>query len=240
MIVRRSSQTGRLKPTFLRVQIESAMIDVEKHSPPAVRAEAERTTSAVAASTPVILVNGIGRRDPKGDAWLIRNISFVLDFGDRLGVVGPSGSGKTVLLRAIALLDPLDAGSIQWQGRPVRGEGVPAYRKHAIYLHQRPALWDGTVEDNLRFPYTLTARAGESFNREHAVELLHELGREPAFLAKSSRELSGGEAQLVALVRAVQLEPVVLLLDEPTASLDAATTQAVEGLLDRWLAARQT
>jgi putative ABC transport system ATP-binding protein len=216
------------------------MIDVEKHSPPAERAEAERTTGAVAASTPVIRVNGIGRRDPKkGDAWLIRSISFILDFGDRLGVVGPSGSGKTVLLRAIALLDPLDAGSIQWQGRPVRGDGVPSYRKQAIYLHQRPALWDGTVEDNLRFPYTLTARVGESFNRERAVELLHELGREPEFLAKSSRDLSGGEAQLVALVRAVQLEPVVLLLDEPTASLDAATTQAVEGLLDRWLAARR-
>ncbi len=142
------------------------MIDVEKHSPPAVRAEPERTTGAVAASTPVIQVNGIGRRDPKGDGWLIRDISFALDFGDRLGVVGPSGSGKTVLMRAIAMLDPLDAGSIQWRGRAVRGEAVPSYRKQVIYLHQRSALWDGSVEDNLRYPYTLKARAGEAFDRE--------------------------------------------------------------------------
>jgi putative ABC transport system ATP-binding protein len=155
-----------------------------------------------------------------------------------LGIVGPSGAGKTVLMRAIALLDPLDAGSIRWQGRAVRGDAVPSYRKQVVYLHQRSALWDGSVEDNLRFPYSLKAHAGESFDRGRVEDLLNDLGRGPAFLAKSSRDLSGGEAQIVALVRALQLDPVVLLLDEPTASLDPETALAVEGLLDRWLTAR--
>ena len=214
------------------------MIDVEKHPPPTVGTEAKPTTGVLATPSPAIQVAGIGRRDPQSDGWLIRDIRFDLNFGDRLGVLGPSGAGKTVLMRAIAMLDPLDAGSIQWQGRAVRGEAVPSYRKQVIYLHQRSALWDGTVEDNLRYPYTLKTHAGEPFDREKSVELLHALGRAPAFLAKSSRDLSGGEAQIVALIRAVQLEPVVLLLDEPTASLDPGTARAVEGLLDRWLTAR--
>jgi putative ABC transport system ATP-binding protein len=214
--------------------------DVVKQTPTTDAAESEAITGVQTTSPPGIQVDGIGRRDPKkSDAWLIGNISFDLNFGDRLGVVGPSGAGKTVLLRAIAMLDALDVGSIRWQGRAIKGEAVPAYRKQVIYLQQRSALWDGTVEDNLRYPYTLKAHTGESFDRERAVELLRDLGREPAFLDKSSRDLSGGESQIVALVRAVQLEPVVLLLDEPTASLDSHTALAVEALLDRWLTARR-
>ena len=69
------------------------------------------------APPPAIEAVGIGRRNPKADGWLIRDVSLTLNLGDRLGVLGPSGAGKTVLLRAMALLDPLDAGSIRWQGR---------------------------------------------------------------------------------------------------------------------------
>jgi putative ABC transport system ATP-binding protein len=182
---------------------------------------------------------GIGRRDRKSgsSAWLIRDVSVSLGFGERLGVLGPSGAGKTVLLRAIALLDPLDEGSIRWDGRVVRGEAVPDYRKRVIYLHQRPALLDGTVEENLRYPFTLRAHRDRAFGPIRAEALLARLGRDPGFLAKSNRDLSGGESQLVGLIRALQLDPAVLLLDEPTASLDPATTGAVEGLLDEWLAA---
>ena len=182
---------------------------------------------------------GIGRRDRKSGsgAWLIRDVCVSLGFGERLGVFGPSGAGKTVLLRAIALLDPLDEGSILWDGRVVRGDSVPEYRKRVIYLQQRPALLDGTVEENLRHPFTLRAHRGRAFDPIRAEALLARLGREPGFLAKVSRDLSGGESQLVGLIRALQLDPAVLLLDEPTASLDPAAAGAVEGLLDEWLAA---
>ena len=183
------------------------------------------------------MVRGIGRRDPKGDDWLIRDVSFVVNLGQRLALLGPTGAGKTVLLRALALLDPLDAGSIHWQGRAVAGDAVPAYRRQVIYLHQRPALLDGSVEENLRHPFTLKAHQGSRFDRARVLGLLEGLGRGAAFLGRSSRDLSGGEAQIVALLRAVQLDPAVLLLDEPTASLDQVTARAVEGLLDGWFAA---
>jgi putative ABC transport system ATP-binding protein len=95
------------------------------------------------------------------------------------------------------------------------------------------------VEDNLRLPFALKAHRGRRFDRERILQLLEGLGRSAAFLDRSSRDLSGGEAQIVALLRAVQLDPALLLLDEPTASLDNVTAQAVEGLLDRWFAAGQ-
>lgn len=141
------------------------------------------------------------------------------------------------MLRALALLDPLDAGSIEWQGRAVSAEATPAYRRQVIYLHQRPALLEGTVEDNLRHPFTLRAHRGGRFDRSRMLGLLDGLGHGAALLDRSSRDLSGGEAQIVALLRAVQLDPAVLLLDEPTAALDQVTGRAVEGLLDGWFAA---
>ena len=115
-----------------------------------------------AGSTTAIEIRGLGRRDPKGDGWLIRSVSLTVNFGERLGVLGPSGAGKTVLLRGMAMLDPLDEGAIRWQGQIVRGDAVPGYRKQVIYLHQRPALTDGTVEDNLRLPFTLKAHAEQA------------------------------------------------------------------------------
>jgi putative ABC transport system ATP-binding protein len=200
-------------------------------------AEARGTAGSETRRPAAVQVTGIGRRDPKGEGWLIRDVSLVVEPGERLAILGNTGAGKTVLLRALALLDPLHAGSIRWRGRVVRGEDVPAYRTQVIYLHQRPALLDGSVEDNLRHPFTLRAHRGRRFDRRPVLELLEGLGRPAAFLAKSSRDLSGGEAQIVALLRAVQLDPAVLLLDEPTASLDPATARAVEGLIDRWFAA---
>jgi putative ABC transport system ATP-binding protein len=186
---------------------------------------------------PVLEVIGAGRRDPRTADWLIRDVSFAVYPGDRLGIVGPSGAGKTVLLRALAMLDALDAGAIRFKGREVRGAAVPSYRNQVIYLHQRPALHEGSVEENLRFPFALKANHARLFDRTRAIELLDSLGRDASFINKSSGDLSGGEAQIVAFVRAVQLEPLMLLLDEPTAALDPKTASALEGELDRWLGA---
>jgi putative ABC transport system ATP-binding protein len=179
-------------------------------------------------------VINIGRRDPRSDGWLIRELSFAVNPGERLGVLGPSGAGKTVLLRALAMLDPLDAGAIRWNGRAIRGDAVPAYRKQVIYLHQRPALFDGTVEDNLRYPFTLKAHHETEFDRGRAIDFLASVGRDAGFLNKSSRDLSGGEGQIVAFARAIQLDPLVLLLDEPTAALDRPTAVGLEAVIDRW------
>ncbi len=160
--------------------------------------------------------------------------SFALGAGERVALVGPSGAGKTLLLRSLALLEEWQAGTLDWCGGPVADADVPRYRSEVIYLHQKPSLGEGTVEQNLREVFQLKVHRHHHFDRAFAAAFLDEVGLGQAFLGKQVRDLSGGEAQLTALLRAVQTGPRVLLLDEPTSALDAARNQALEAWLMRW------
>ena len=168
--------------------------------------------------------------------WLWRGVELSLTAGEQLTLRGPSGSGKTLLLRVLAGLDDPQEGRVVFKGRPLNDWDIPAYRSEVSYLHQRPALFEGTVETNLRRPFSLNAHKGKTFDRARVLELLSKLGRDERFLELDADTLSGGEGQLVALVRALQLEPGVLLLDEATASLDPETVSRVEALLADWVA----
>jgi putative ABC transport system ATP-binding protein len=184
---------------------------------------------------PLLEASRVGRRAPATDKWLLRDVILRVDVGARVAVVGASGSGKSLLLRALALLDPLDEGAITWRGAPAGARGVPDYRRQVMYLHQQPALFEGDVEENLKQPFALRIHAGARFEKQIVADLLHRVGRSPDFLRKRVNELSGGERQIVVLIRAMQLNPTVLLLDEPTASLDDDAKRAVALLLDRWM-----
>jgi putative ABC transport system ATP-binding protein len=95
-------------------------------------------------------------------------------------------------------------------------------------------LIEGTVEDNLRFPYSLKTFNDRRFDRGLVETLLGHAGKEHDFLSKRAGDLSGGEAQVVALIRTLQLNPDVMLLDEPTAALDPASSREVESLVQTW------
>jgi putative ABC transport system ATP-binding protein len=185
-------------------------------------------------SPPILQAENIGRC-AADRAWLIRNVSLSISSGQRWAVTGPTGSGKTVLLRTLVMLDQFHEGRLTWNGAEISNENVPAFRRNVVYLHQRPALIAGSVEDNLQLPFQLAQADGAAFNRDAAVQSLQQLGRDAAFLEKSSDDLSGGESQIVALLRALQVDPALLLLDEPTSALDADAARAVEMLVSRWL-----
>ncbi|KVT61042.1 ATP-binding cassette domain-containing protein [Burkholderia ubonensis] len=182
----------------------------------------------------LIDARGVTRRDARSGKILLAPTDFSLPAGARAAITGPSGSGKSVLLRALALLDPLDGGRVLWRGRPIRRSAIPRYRRSVAYLRQRPAQTDGTVESQLRYPYSLAVYRDLTFDRARAEQLAARAGRGADFLDKRASELSGGEAQIAALLRVLQLDPDVLLLDEPTSALDPDSTRAIEALVGAW------
>lgn len=157
-----------------------------------------------------------------GGTRLIHGIDLHLDGAGISVVMGPNGAGKSVLLRLMhGLLRP-EAGVLLWNHAPM---GVAVRRRQAL-VFQRPVLLRRSVLANLEF--VLRLRPGYQPGRAHEllqhVGLAHKAGR-PA------RRLSGGEQQRLTLARALALEPEVLLLDEPTASLDPASVAAIESLV---------
>jgi putative ABC transport system ATP-binding protein len=185
--------------------------------------------------TMLLQADGLARKHPRERLWLLDHVSLEIREGDRAVISGPSGAGKTLLLRTLAMLDPFDAGALLWRGRPIARDAVPKFRSSFIYCHQRPALLADTVEASLRRPFELKIHQGKRFDRLELAKRFSQLGKPDSFFEQSVANLSGGELQLVALLRAMQLNPSVLLLDEPTAALDPKTSAAVEALIVDWV-----
>ena len=145
-------------------------------------------------------------------------LSFSLRLGECVAVMGPSGSGKSLLLRALADLDAAK-GQIFLEGAE-RGEMPgPAWRRSVRYVAAEPGWWDAQVAAH--FPADPASRA-------RIERLLDSLGLAPAILDATIATTSTGERQRLALARALLDEPKVLLLDEPTASLDPTSAALVE------------
>jgi len=183
----------------------------------------------------ILQARQLGRVDPTSHATLLHPTDINLNAGDRVSLSGASGSGKSVMLRALALLDAPSGGDVLWQGERIAAAGIPAFRSQVVYIAQRPALLDGSVEDNLRLPYALKGLKSRHYDAGRVRALLAMAGKSNDFLNKRAAQLSGGEAQITALVRALQLAPQVLLLDEPTAALDAVSAGQVECLVNAWM-----
>ena len=139
-------------------------------------------------------------------------------------IVGPSGSGKTTLLRCCNRLDVPASGVVRFRGDDLGALDVLGLRRRVGMVFQRPIPFAGTCADNLRV-------ADPALDDSAAAALLDRVGLDGGFVARDAREISGGEAQRLCLARALAVEPEVLLVDEPTASLDATSRAVIEGVV---------
>jgi phosphate-transporting ATPase len=148
---------------------------------------------------------------------ILKPASFSLSAGECIAVRGPSGAGKTLLLRAIADLDP-NEGLVTLDGRDRSTIAGPEWRRLVGYVPAEPGWWADTV--------------GEHFAAwTAALAFVRDLGFPEETKAWPITRLSTGERLRLALIRALIVRPKVLLLDEPTAALDAASVAAVESLI---------
>jgi molybdopterin-binding protein len=165
-----------------------------------------------------------------GQRCVVAIDSLQLQAGEVLAVLGPNGSGKSTLFRLLLQLEAADAGVVRFAGRELRGDDLAARRRMAG-VFQQPYLFKGTVRNNVE--YGLRARGVAAAERTRRVaRALEDLGL-AELTGRNVRELSGGEAQRVALARTVVLDPDVLLLDEPTANLDVTVRRQFRADLSR-------
>lgn len=185
--------------------------------------------------TAIISLVAVTKRHADGEGTLTAIDAVTLDIekGSTVFLVGPSGSGKTSLLMLIAGLSSPTSGEVH-----VAGEPVSRYREHhrtafrrdhfGIVLQDLLLVPDLDALDNVLLPNVPLGISGEDIARAHA--LLARFGLAVREGTKSAR-LSGGERQRVALARALLRSPEILLLDEPTAHLDDASTTSLLGTL---------
>ena len=175
----------------------------------------------------------------RGERRIVAGATFAVERGGIAALMGPSGSGKTTVLRAIAGLESFTQGTIEVEGVTLHGGGKPpasilrqlrrqvglVFQFHHLFEHLS-ALRNITLAPT----HVLGISTREAERRAH--ELLEALGVEHRASALP-RELSGGEAQRVAIARALAVDPPLLMMDEPTASLDPSRRNELGELLTR-------
>jgi NitT/TauT family transport system ATP-binding protein len=170
------------------------------------------------------------------DVLAISDVSFSVADGEFMAIVGPSGCGKTSMLNIIAGLLPYEEGSVVIDGKRVVGPGID---RAVVFQHASLLPWR-TIAGNVRYGMELQKRFDETTMKERTDYFIKLVGL-TGFERHFPSELSGGMQQRVNLARALAADPVVLLMDEPFAALDAQTREFMQAeLLKIWSKARKT
>lgn len=170
-------------------------------------------------SDTLVAGTGVGRDFQRGVAAL-RDVHCRISAGARIAVVGPSGSGKTTLLHILGGLDRPTAGTVEWPGLGRFEELRP---RRIGMMFQSPSLFPAlTAAENVALPFVL---AGEHSAAGNAARMLLQSFGLGELADSLPEELSGGQSQRIAMVRALAMRPRLVLADEPTGQLDSITAQ---------------
>jgi len=169
-----------------------------------------------------------------GDRKVIDAISLSLKEGEFLSILGKSGSGKTTLLRLIAGFESVDEGTIELSNAIISSKGfsLPTEKRDIGIVFQDHALWPHmTIFENVAFPLKVRKQSETEIKKsvEEALSLVGMTG----FAKTFPHQLSGGEAQRVALARSLVQKPKLIIFDEPLASLDALLRYELQGMIKK-------
>lgn len=162
----------------------------------------------------------------RGGATVLANVNLRIVPATVTALVGPSGVGKTSLLRCMNGLDRPAAGTIRFQGSDVVHIEPRELRRRVAMIFQVPVVFEGSVADNLEYGL-------DNPDRNRALEVLQAVGLDPSFVERAASALSVGQAQRLCLARALMRRPEILLMDEPTSSLDKDAGAVIEALVGR-------
>ncbi len=172
--------------------------------------------------TDTVLIETIGLTKSFGPVHVLKGVSVQIHQGEAMAIIGPSGGGKSTFLRCLNLLEAPDGGDVIFEGQKInrKGTDVDVCRQKMGMVFQHFNVFPHmTVKENITLAPVLLKRKSKAEADEKALQLLERVG----LLDKKDeypRKLSGGQKQRLAIVRALAMEPDVMLFDEPTSALD--------------------
>lgn len=164
---------------------------------------------------------------------ILKSANAVFKYGFNL-IFGESGSGKTTLLKTINMLIKPDSGDIRYDQKSILSLNAFEWRKRCILAKQSGFFFEKTPIETIRMPFFFKAHKDKKMDERKLFAMAEELNINKDILNKDSTNLSGGEKQRIAIIRAMLLEPEILLFDEPTSSLDEETQNRTFNLIKNY------
>ncbi len=167
----------------------------------------------------------------KNEELVLKNLSFIIEAGEKIGIIGSTGSGKSTLVRLLPRLYDVDAGQILLDGVDVRQYHLQTLRSAIGFVTQKATLFSGTIEENIRYGNDLadSSEIETASGQACATEFIHRLEEGYRYtLTQGATNLSGGQKQRLSLARAIVRKAPVLILDDSTSAVDAKSEAIIQ------------
>lgn len=170
-----------------------------------------------------------------GDEWILKDVSFSIQKGQKVAIVGPTGSGKSTIVQLLPRLYEIQKGEIRIDGKPLATYTQRSLRDAIAFVPQRPFLFMDTIAANISYGRDFNAHEIEqAASKAHATEFIDQLpDRFSTTVMEGGKNFSGGQQQRLAIARALVKKAPIMIMDEATSSLDAVSEDLIKQALHR-------